>query len=911
MTGALLVAARHKEGEAYRPPMPSFSPDLLAIVEEVKCAKIVVFWVALSYDWKVRHSFKELAKLLDTVLRHGSPNNKLCTDWYWALHPSYNGQNIRDTANPSWFNFKAQKFPLNDTQRPWLQRQPWLHKSGLEFLPVWSPDDLKTRFSGAIGFEATYMAATLFEMEDIILQFKDQFSDDQMYVATFEKRGNDAYTIKVRLHGDDIAIMHKHTQLVPPNGTSIMLTLPGDPFNEDNVLYAQWVGKVARQTEDEYDFVFVSKTPTKYHTGGVPVPPRSQVSLRLSMTDYQGELLLNGITAAAWSTRMRTTNSDLEGCRKPFHVSNIVCGDLVEEDSPDFYLDWAATKSTDDDSAVGTAHEVLWQIPKDYNTEQKQAYYLFIRGCRAGVLALEGLPGTGKSKVLGGIACALMLMGYKILISAQSNTGVCEVFAKVVAYMTGNFPHLCERMLRLGANSIEDGLLGEIEKHHYGVTDKDLTEGTTRIKDANIKYTAAYRQAKWMMENPDHPLTKDNRAWREAQEKYDKSYAPNRPLKPKGVDSAQSKAKNTLFDMVIEPDSLLLVGATAATASKLDDVFSFTADALIFDELSQATESTFLLPIVQQPKIKAMLICGDTKQLPPVVHSKKTNPYGYQLELSPLERLIRGYHDRALVTLVRNYRCHDEIIALASDIVYHGRMISGHEAGKFPYNEAVEKLIGQGQICNILNGLFSKSYSRMAGHGRVWWVKTPNAITKPLEQGDSSWNPRGAAAVVELASAFVPFFTAKRIKVITMYSHEATKLREVLPLGVEVRTVDSFQGGEEDFIIVHFSAAWSSKHRENPLGFTSDLRRLNVAITRAKQMMILVGNSDHWADRIQEYEGAKEDALPIQDRNKVRKYLVRAGSVPILKLVAMVERLKQVVSWEEYNDPWTKEEAQM
>lgn len=77
-------------------------------------------------------------------------------------------------------------------------------------------------------------------------------------------------------------------------------------------------------------------------------------------------------------------------------------------------------------------HMVTVTTPSILNVEQKQAFLLAIRGVCAAELGIEGCPGAGKSKTLQSVAAAMLLMGFKVCVSAQSNNGVDAVFGKIV-----------------------------------------------------------------------------------------------------------------------------------------------------------------------------------------------------------------------------------------------------------------------------------------------------------------------------------------------------------------------------------------------------------------------------------------------------------------------------------------------
>lgn len=279
-----------------------------------------------------------------------------------------------------------------------------------------------------------------------------------------------------------------------------------------------------------------------------------------------------------------------------------------------------------------------------------------------------------------------------------------------------------------------------------------------------------------------------------------------------------------------------------------------------------------------------VILGGDDLQLPPVIKSKEQNPFGNVLEMSPLERFIKAFHDRAIVNLIRNYRSHQQIVKLASAITYSGKMISGHANG-YRSSELQEKFIGK------LPQLLSPNLFKASSGFRVWFVDTPGFSIKTANS-NSSWIPNGAAVSARLAKAIVNALGEDNVQIITMYGYEVGEIRKLLVkkwrgTNIHVQTVDSFQGKEERIVVIHCSAAF--KQRRNPIGFLTDLRRLNVVITRAQDFMFIVGNLTFWQQRIASRVGNSK--FPAKDKN--RKVMFRMD--PRDGLVKMMDAVKKEV----------------
>jgi predicted DNA helicase len=243
-------------------------------------------------------------------------------------------------------------------------------------------------------------------------------------------------------------------------------------------------------------------------------------------------------------------------------------------------------------------------------------------------------------------------------------------------------------------------------------------------------------------------------------------------------------------------------------------------DLLVIDEASQATEPACWPALVRAERV---VFAGDHCQLPPTVLSNQAAKEG--LTKSAMERLTERKDAELAQLLTVQYRMHAQIMRFSSDEFYQGRLtadatVAAHSlADLFPaeseplFQLPLEFLDTAGSGCDEV----------------------------PAADGQSLTNPgEGAIAVRKvqrLAQAGLP---AADIALITPYAAQARWLEERLANDeVEVDTVDGFQGREKEAVIV-------SLVRSNPrgeIGFLGELRRLNVAFTRAKRKLLIIGDS--------------------------------------------------------------------
>jgi len=246
-------------------------------------------------------------------------------------------------------------------------------------------------------------------------------------------------------------------------------------------------------------------------------------------------------------------------------------------------------------------------------------------------------------------------------------------------------------------------------------------------------------------------------------------------------------------------DASVVACTTATCASRVmrGQEFGYA----VIDEASQITEPATLAAV--NPASTFVLV-GDHEQLPPV--SAADAP-------SMFERLADEHPDSA-VTLRRQYRMAQRIQAFSSKEFYDGAL--------FPANEDVAR----------------RSLSEIA--------ETPDGYEDPVTfvpvdgEEDGNVNRAEADAVGrvhgELVDAGVP---PERIAVVAPFRAQVAELSRLLTDETAVDTVDRFQGSSQDVVVLSFVA---SDDLGSPV--FEDARRLNVALTRAKRALVLVGNPD-------------------------------------------------------------------
>ena len=239
----------------------------------------------------------------------------------------------------------------------------------------------------------------------------------------------------------------------------------------------------------------------------------------------------------------------------------------------------------------------------------------------------------------------------------------------------------------------------------------------------------------------------------------------------------------------------------------------------LVDEATQAIEPLTLLAFLRADRV---LLAGDHRQLPPTVLSEEAVKGG--LGRSLFERLVDTHGPTVHRMLAEQYRMNDALLSLISAPFYAGRLRAHPSVAR----RTLAEVLRPGADVDAPPFLFLDT----AGKG----------FEEAQEARSESYDNPGEAALVAarartLLDAGLP---PEALAVITPYRGQASVLQSALAgTGVEVDTVDAFQGREADAVLV-------SCVRSNPdgrLGFLQDLRRMNVALSRARRHLFLVGDS--------------------------------------------------------------------
>ncbi|MCC3145037.1 IGHMBP2 family helicase [Halanaerobium sp. Z-7514] len=441
---------------------------------------------------------------------------------------------------------------------------------------------------------------------------------------------------------------------------------------------------------------------------------------------------------------------------------------------------------------------------------------------------IQGPPGTGKTVTAVELICEAVKNGAEVLAAAQSNTAVDNLLELLVEKELNviRVGHPIRVNKKLRKHTLDDRVL----KHHSYMEAEKLRDEVSDLinkQDSYIYPGGKYRRGlsdqeikEYAERDIEHhvrgisPRVIDEMAsWLELQSKIDKYFKQIERLEKQAVEAVLNKA-----------DVICSTNITAG--SEILEDFHF--DLSVIDEATQATQPAALIPYFKADK---SILLGDHKQLPPTVINQKAAGEG--LAKSLFEKLSELHGDDALSSLIIQYRMNRKIMGFSSLNFYNDSLradpsVADADLSDLGINPQSEKCFTEKALKAEFPMVFLDTIDM-------------EAAERSLKASSSYDNPVEAEIVLDILDRAVMLsMDEHHIAVITPYKDQVDLLNQHNNLAeIEIDTVDAFQGREKEMIV--FSAVRSND--EANIGFLRDLRRLNVALTRAKRKVIFIGDS--------------------------------------------------------------------
>ena len=458
---------------------------------------------------------------------------------------------------------------------------------------------------------------------------------------------------------------------------------------------------------------------------------------------------------------------------------------------------------------------------KELNESQKDAVRFALEVNEIGLI--HGPPGTGKTTTIVEVILQLVKLGNKILVVAPSNIAVDNIGEKLIQYKSK-------------LSSKDSNINLEFDLCRIGHPARLLPSVISNCLDTKVENsdnTQFVKKVKREIDKIKRELQKIDYKEKE------KKFALKQELKDKKED-IKGSYKNTVFD-IYRKANIILSTCVSSGENYLNLAISKENpfDYIIIDECAQGTECLCWVPILQGKKA---ILAGDHLQLPPTIKSKNAE---YVLSYTLFDRMISTYGNKVTRLLDTQYRMNEKIMKFSSQELYEDKLIADETVKNHTLKDLImQRYKDDKNILDEINslddfGIFDKPLVLLNTSGLEFFeTKDPETL--------SSYN----VGETDLCKRMVDYLKDKLkaenkdIGIITPYSAQVANLSNKITQddyrGLEISTVDGFQGREKEIIILSLVRS----NQKNQVGFLSDKRRLNVAITRPRRMLIVIGDID-------------------------------------------------------------------
>ena len=457
----------------------------------------------------------------------------------------------------------------------------------------------------------------------------------------------------------------------------------------------------------------------------------------------------------------------------------------------------------------------------ELNESQKDAVRFALEVNEIGLI--HGPPGTGKTTTIVEVILQLVKLGNKILVVAPSNIAVDNIGEKLIQY----------KSKLSGKNSNINLNFDLCRIGHPARLLPSVISNCLDTKVENSDNTQFVKKVKREMDKIKRELQKID--YREKEKKFQLK----QELKDKRED-IKGSYKNTVFD-IYRKANIILSTCISSGENYLSMAISKENpfDYIIIDECAQGTEGLCWVPILQGKKA---ILAGDHLQLPPTIKSKNAE---YVLSYTLFDRMISTYGDKVTRLLNTQYRMNEKIMKFSSQELYEDKLIADDTVKNHTLKDLIsERYKNDKNILEEINsyddfGIFDKPLVLLNTSGLEFFeTKDPETLSS-FNVGETDLCKRMVDYLKDKLKA-----ENKDIGIITPYSAQVSNLSHKITQdeyrGLEISTVDGFQGREKEIIILSLVRS----NQKNQVGFLSDKRRLNVAITRPRRMLIVIGDID-------------------------------------------------------------------
>lgn len=419
------------------------------------------------------------------------------------------------------------------------------------------------------------------------------------------------------------------------------------------------------------------------------------------------------------------------------------------------------------------------------------------------VLIVHGPPGTGKTTTLVEAVCEVLRREPQVMVCAQSNTAV---------------DWICEKLSERGLGILRIG-------------------NPSRVTPPMLSHTYEHRFEK----HPDYPLLWQIR--RDVRQLYSRPRRERTQAFHQKISRLREKADELEARIRQDLFRSARVIASTLTGAAHPLLTGEHYHTLFIDEAAQALEAACWIALRRADRV---VLAGDHRQLPPTIKSPEALRGGLGVTL--MERIARNKPEAVRLLRVQ-YRMNEALMRFSSEWFYHGQLEAAPEVRHRSILDDLDTPITWIDTDRIDAERDGADAGQDAAHGTA----SLNG-EEFVSAGYGRINKAEAQLTMQTLREYVGRFGRSRLRdertdfgIISPYRAQVQYLRSLIrrddylrPLrrDITVNTVDAFQGQERDVIVISLVRA----NEQGQIGFLRDLRRMNVAITRARCKLIIIGS---------------------------------------------------------------------